>query len=345
VLPGVAVLSNTLSVTINSNLRAALSSVLSQTLNDGVVSVNLSTGHIGVDLNALTGGLNHLPPNSQVLTSAVLTDLVARIGALLAGLQSQLLTTVTTVLDAVSVTISGGVCLLQVVVCTAGLDIGYNGTLGGLISGASTLTVTGTGLLSLVGPVLTTVLTALQSVLATLTGPIVTTGLGSVTAAAGPALSTLSSALDPVLTLIHSVLALIANVQEPGSTAGSYREVALRAEVGSGSIATVDLGRAEVAALTLAAPATTTSTPSAGSTPGSSTPGSPGSPGTRINSGLGAPAAADAAHFGTGSGTGHGGAALSATVWTMLGLLLLLLAAVVAALTRRTLRRVSGYRL
>jgi len=265
-----------------------VSSVLDQTLTDGVVSINLSTGTITVDLNALTGGLNNLPPNTHVLTSAQINDLISRIGALLAGLQTQLVSAVTTALDAVHITISGGICLLFVASCTAGLDICYNGTLGDLAGGTSTLSVTGTGLLVLAGPTLTTVLNALESALATVVSGDLTSPVTSITSTALSEVTSLTSALDPVLQLINSLLDLIVNVQEPGSTSGSYREVAVRALLGSGSIATLDLARAEVAAQLVNAPSTTpSSSVPPTSTPTTSTP--TGVP--HINAGLGAAAA------------------------------------------------------
>lgn len=315
VLPGLSVVSNTLSVTISTDLQSALSSALGQTLSDGVVSVDLATGDITVDLDALVGGLDHLPPNTHVLSSTVINDLISRVLALLDGLTSQLATLVTNALDAVHVTISGGICLLFVVSCTAGLDIGYDDTLGNLVGGAATLTVTGTGLLSLVGPVLTTVLGTVQSALATATGPLLTTALSSLTTATGPAVSTLTTALDPVLSLINSLVDLEVNVQEPGATAGTFREVAARLSLGSGTIATVDLARAEVAAQTSSAPPAT----SGGSTnPPTST--------LHVNSGLGASATA---------------ARYSVWPWGVLGGLLLAVAGGLVAMTMRDTRRVA----
>ena len=324
-VPGVSLVSNTLAVSITTNLRTAVSSVLNQTLSDSVVSIDLSTGTISVDLNALTGGLNNLPPNTHVLTSAQINSLISHIGALLGSLQTQLVSAVTTALNAVTVTISGGVCLLFVVTCTAGLDISYNGTLGDLVGGASTLSVSGTGLLSLTGPVLTTVLSTLQSALGTAVGPDLTSAVTSITSTALSQVTTLTSALDPVLQLLNSLLDLVVNVQEPGSTSGSYREVALRAALGSGSIATLDLARAEVAAQTQTAPSTPASTTPASTTPTSTPSSTPHTVTTasvpRIDSGLGA-AAAYSSH------------PRRLSMWTLGGAAMLLLAAAMLLLTR-----------
>lgn len=67
-----------------------LQTLLDAPLTDGVVSVDLSSGTVGVDIAALVGevhessdGLNGLPPNTSVLSSEVMTALVERVGRLL----------------------------------------------------------------------------------------------------------------------------------------------------------------------------------------------------------------------------------------------------------------------
>ncbi|HEV7204142.1 MAG TPA: choice-of-anchor G family protein [Jatrophihabitans sp.] len=255
-VPGVGVVSNTLSASVTADLQAALASVLSQTLTDGIVSIDLGTGQVTADLAALSGSLNGLPPNTPVLGASMITALVSRITALLTGLQSQISTAVTSALGAVTATLSGGICLLQVAaVCTAGLDVAYNGTLAALASGSAALTVTGAGLLAplLVGPALTTVVHAVQGALAAVASPALTTAVTGVAGAASTGVTTLLAALSPVLTAIPGVLAFTVNVQETGSSPGSYREVAMRVGVGSGSVATLDLARVQAGANTLGA--------------------------------------------------------------------------------------------
>lgn len=346
-LGGLGVLTNTLAVTVSADLRSAVSGLLRSTLSDGVVTLDLSTGAIGVDVSALAGGLDDLAPGTDVLGAGALTRVVAHLADLLAGLQQQLLRAVTRALDAVSVGLSGGICLLKVLgACTAGLSVRFSGPLGSLVSGSTPLTVSGTGLLSLTGPALTTVLSTLRSALAAATGTLTGSARASATAAATGAATALRGALDPALRTLGSLVRVTANVQEPGRTPGSYREVAARLLLGSGGVAALDLARVEVAP----GVPPRTSTAAAPGTPGRTTvvPGRtvvvPGRPGSTVVVPGSTPAAASSADLSPVAGSDRSVGAQSesrspALPWTALGALLLALAALVAAIASRLLRR------
>jgi hypothetical protein len=276
--------SSGLTVTVTSDVAGALTTVTQTPISDGVVSINLSTGKISVDLEKLTGtSLDNLPPNTEIISGALLTDLVHRISALLNEVPATVLDAVTTALDAAKLTIAGDVCVvpgLPGASCLTGINVDVKGTLAQVKAGTATTTLavrvlgaavavpTSTLLTGLTGPINTALATATST--ATITTP-VTTAVASITGALAPALSALTG-----------VISLRANVQEAGPEAGSYREVAVRASLLGGQLATVDLARAEVGANLLGTQAeqpAVTETP--GAQPGTTQPGA-NRPGTTL---------------------------------------------------------------
>lgn len=80
---------NSVTVGVDFALQPVID-LVTGSLSDGVVTVNLTTGAVSADLAALfdaayahSGGLNGLNPNTSVLTAPVLAELQSRIGALL----------------------------------------------------------------------------------------------------------------------------------------------------------------------------------------------------------------------------------------------------------------------
>ncbi|MGA0568172.1 IPT/TIG domain-containing protein [Rathayibacter sp. KR2-224] len=237
-------------VSINADLRTALASVLSGTLTQGGVSLNLSNGNITVDLAQVIGGISNRSPNTPLLSADVINTIVGDVNGILGQLQTNINTTLASALDAVAVTIGGGLCVpagCATPVTGGELDLAYNGTIGDLASGNAHIAVTGTGLItSLLAPILNTLTSALGTALAGVVTPVRTSVINTVGTAVSTDVTTLTTALDPVLTSIGTVIGATLNVQEAGTAANSYREVALRVSLLSGAGATVDLGRAEV---------------------------------------------------------------------------------------------------
>ncbi|WP_460573979.1 IPT/TIG domain-containing protein [Humibacter soli] len=241
---------STVDVTINADLRSALAPVLSSSLSQGGVTLDLANGTITVDLAAVVGSLSNQSPNTPLINATVINQVVTDLGDILDQLQSNINTALTTALDNVNVTISGGICE-AVLGCDpplgGQLQLSYNGTLGDLASGNAQIGLTGTGaVLGLLTPVLDTLTGALGTALGGVVSPVITNVLSTVGGAVATDVTTLTDALDPVLQAISTVIGATLNVQEPGSAAGSYREVALRLSLLSGAGATVDLGEAEV---------------------------------------------------------------------------------------------------
>jgi len=250
-LPGASVVSNTLAVNLDtSQLATALNPVLSQTLSAGGVSIDLQTGAISVDLAQFVN-LNNLPPNSSLLTPAVLQAIANQVDTLLGngpnGLQTQINNALTAAVNSVGVTVTGGVCLLQVISCTAGINVGYTGTLGGLLSGNPALTVTGTGAASVLSPIVNTLAGTIQTTMANAVQPLVTNLVSTAGNTVDQAVTNLTNGLDPVLTGLGNVVAVDLNVQQNNvDGAGTFTEVAARVSLLNAGGATIDLGKAVV---------------------------------------------------------------------------------------------------
>lgn len=247
-VPGLTVGNLTGNVTVsNLNLATTVSSLLTQKLTspDGTVSVDLATGKIDADLAAIlggAGGLNDLPPNTQlVLNAAVLNPIITRVGALLDAFVTQVTTTITNAIRAatVSVNLAVGLNVAGIQLVSTGLHL--NSTLGGLVDGTATFTVdppqfvSGTLLGTLLGILgvgntvasLTTAILGLATgLVAPLGNAVTTTVLGLVTTLG----ATLTGLVTPIVTAVGTivnrlpqVLSLAVNVQpdQPGAPSGT----------------------------------------------------------------------------------------------------------------------------
>lgn len=279
---------------IEANTAAALNGVVSNELSDGVVTIDLASGTITADLEALSGqALDNLPPNTEILSAALLEELAERVAALLATVPDLVESALTSVLSAASVSITGGACVAgagdECIVPGVDLGTGFSadisGALGDLDDATIDLMLKVAGVELPVGGTVTTLRTALAAAVTAELGngalvDTVTSGLVTV-------VSQVATALAPALEALNDLVSLLANVQEAGTVAGSYREVALRVTLGSAAgatgIAQVDLARVEVGPNALgtevARPAPTL--------PGSA--GAPGTPSTETLPNVGAP--------------------------------------------------------
>ncbi|WP_317231046.1 choice-of-anchor G family protein, partial [Clavibacter sp. MX14-G9D] len=230
---------------------AAVTPLLTKPLRspDGSVAIDLATGTVLVDLAALTGrgpgGLNGLPPNTELVLSApVVNAISARVGVLMDTRTAEIQTALTTALQAVKVSIAlttevrTSNTLLGIRVLKVG--VGYEGTLGDLASGARQLAVTADalGLGATLNPILAglglgniDLLSALVRGLGSSLVSTLTTTLGSLlvtpVTTLGATLSTLSgrlvTAVAAVVNPLPSVLSVMVNVQpdRPGAPPGS----------------------------------------------------------------------------------------------------------------------------
>ncbi|WP_110589774.1 choice-of-anchor G family protein, partial [Microbacterium suaedae] len=250
-LPGVSLVSNDLAVDITADLAGALNAELNEVRTAGGVTLDLSAGTIAVDLEQLVD-VNNLPPNTPLLSATTLTAIGDQVEGLLTQLQGEINAALDGVLDSVTVSISGGVCLLEVAgLCTAGLDIAYDGTLGDLLDGTESLALSGTGTLGLLDPIIDPLLATVTSGLTDLVQPLVTSALSTAGSAIEAVITTAAGELSPVFGLIGDVVSVNINVQEDDG-AGTYTEIATQITLIGGNGATVNLGKASVGANSIA---------------------------------------------------------------------------------------------
>lgn|GEM_PF-547715 len=232
------------------DLATELAPLLQQpvTSGDGVVTIEAYDGIVTVDLNQLLG-INNLPPNTELLSSTVINQIVADLDEVLQALLSKVEALIISKLTGTAnVTINGTVDVNVPVVGSSTLTISYSGSLYDLVSGTQPLTITGTGLLALFdfGPFVSLV----QSTL----GPLVNTAIG--TSTSGGILNTaldslagditnVSTLLDPVFALISSVVSIIINVQVYDPSANTYTEIPIQFNL-INDLTTLNLGKVVV---------------------------------------------------------------------------------------------------
>ncbi len=211
-LNSLGVLTVDLSATLDdTDLQAALSSVLSQTVTLNGVSINLSNGSISVDLAQLID-LNNLPVDSQLLTADVLQEIVDQVASALASLQDQINDLVNTALDNLAVDISGGASVDAGILGTAGVELSFDGSVSDLLDASAPIEINGTGLVSILDPVLSGLTSTIQGLTATLlsTAETVITDAGQLTSGV---VAALTNQLPDVFAIINGVASITINSQ------------------------------------------------------------------------------------------------------------------------------------
>ncbi|WP_022882735.1 choice-of-anchor G family protein [Gryllotalpicola ginsengisoli] len=230
---GVKVSSTTVSIS-NLDLAGAVDPLLTEPLSDGVVTIDLSTGHIYADLAALMDhpdGLNDLDPNTELALDAdVVNALVGRVESLLNTWTTSVTDALTTAIKNATLVAHVSVALTSVLGNVGSVEIGLNASVGDIIAGTvptSAVTATfslplgisldaGTLVSGLISGLSTTVAPLLQGLLDQV--DTLGTTLSGITA---PVVSTLATVLAP-LSEDH-LLTLMVNVQpdQPGAPARS----------------------------------------------------------------------------------------------------------------------------
>lgn len=102
------------SVGLTTDLKGAVQSLLDGTYGNGAVSFNLQTGAVSVDLAALLGGdLNNLPANTELLTDAVINQILTGITDTVSALSDQIVSKVEAVLHTAQLNVHADVNLLS----------------------------------------------------------------------------------------------------------------------------------------------------------------------------------------------------------------------------------------
>lgn len=213
------------------NLTGAVSPLLTQPVADDVVSIDLGTGRITVDLARLLNGpngLNSLAPNTElVLNAAVVNNILNRVDTLLATRITQITNALNTAVRAATLTINLETGLNLMVlgspVAVAKPTVTLNATLGSVMDGTAPFTVAlnllpGAG--TLLGALLTPLTNAISGLTTSLVTPVANTVKNAVTpiiTGLGTSLTTvrtqLVSALGTVLSPLPGVLSIRVNVQ------------------------------------------------------------------------------------------------------------------------------------
>jgi hypothetical protein len=225
------------STVISVNL-SPVTTLLSSTIDDGIVSVNLATGHVGVDIGLLSGGLNSRPANTELLTDTQVLDIAARVNTLLTNQIAAIRTALTTALDAATVTVNLTVALRAATIDVLGVSVGFTGNLKSFVDGTaashSGVVVTGPQVVLLGSGAVQSTLNFLSipSLLASALGTVASTTTAVLDAAQaqaydellGPQLTSVLSAatgqlttamwlLRPLLITIGTLLSITVNVQ------------------------------------------------------------------------------------------------------------------------------------
>lgn len=232
------------STVISVNL-APVTTLLSSTLTDGVVSVNLANGTIGVDIGALSGGLNNRDPNTELLTDAQVLDISARVNTMLTNQIGLIRTALTSALNSATVAVNLTVILKAGSQDVLSVRVGYSGTLKQFVDGTTTtplvtftgptITVLGSGLvqtaLNLFG--ITTVLGGILGTVSTVTGAVLDAAqleaydellgaqLDTILASATTLETAAMAVLSPLLVAVGTLLSITLNAQPDQPNGGT----------------------------------------------------------------------------------------------------------------------------
>jgi len=144
---GVVGSSADVSITIDSDARAAVQSLLNGVYSSNGVNINLQTGEVQIDLAALHGGnLNNLPVNTELLSDEIINSVLTNITQTVSELADQLVDKVSVALHSANVGVHASLDLLspqaanQVEQCTDTQipiigDVLGSGGLGGVLGG------------------------------------------------------------------------------------------------------------------------------------------------------------------------------------------------------------------
>lgn len=216
-------------VTVDVDLPAAVAPILTTPLDaGGGVIIDLVAGTVTVDLEHLVvGGLNGLPPSTELLSATVLTAIMTEVADLVDQLVVDLESAIATALDNAAVSVDVDVNALGLVPL---VNVTVDGTLAQIADGTATVGITALGLLPITGLTSAVVLGVL--------GPIVNGVIDPVTGSLGTFTSTLVDdvvnpvidTLNPAIELVNTVVSLLANVQEPSPPVQGavFTETALR---------------------------------------------------------------------------------------------------------------------
>ncbi|MFT4258549.1 choice-of-anchor G family protein [Microbacterium sp.] len=250
--------SSDVDISISTDVDAALTTLLTTPISDadGVLSVNLSTGIVTVDLNELLlstpgvgHGLNDLDVNEEVLSTPVLNNLIDRVGSVLQTVPELVRSTLTRTLNAAVLNVDVDVCTADLLgACLTGVQASVpNAPLSSVLDGTASATIS--------AEILDVPVLGLDagSLLGALTGPLnnVLFGPTGVVNTVVPTVTTavngIITAIDPAIDLLNGVVSLRGNVQPDNGPIYSQEAFVLTVGdvLGTGGAGTVVLAHAQ----------------------------------------------------------------------------------------------------
>ncbi|GAA3273273.1 choice-of-anchor G family protein [Paenarthrobacter aurescens] len=268
--------------TLSAPDLTGVTALMTESMTDGIVTVNLGTGTVRVNIASLAGGtlgLNGMEANHAVVLDAAMTTAVTnRVTALLDSWKNRVLTALTTALRSVTLNANTNITLklAGLNVATIGVKIGPS-SLGQFLDGNAVAPVVTSEVLGLdLGGVVAALLTPITSLLLTGTNTVVKNVLNAtifntgLIANLGSSLQLLITpvinAVGPILTAVRTLVAINVNVQPdqawPGAkpadvtaAAGEYKVSALRVGlVDSAGLLSLQLGSSSAGPVALAVP-------------------------------------------------------------------------------------------
>lgn len=268
--------------TLSAPDLTGVTALMTESMTDGIVTVNLGTGTVRVNIASLAGGtlgLNGMEVNHAVVLDAAMTTAVTnRVTALLDSWKNRVLTALTTALRSITLNANTNITLklAGLNAATIGVKIGPS-TLGQFLDGTAVAPVVTADVLGLdIGGVVAALLTPVTSILLTGTNNVVKNVLNATIFNAGLVtnlgaslqllITPVINAVGPLLTAVRTLVAINVNVQPdqiwPGTkpadvtaAAGEYKVSAIRVGlVDSAGLLSLQLGSSSAGPVALAVP-------------------------------------------------------------------------------------------
>ncbi|PRB35098.1 hypothetical protein CQ020_22520 [Arthrobacter sp. MYb23] len=268
--------------TLSAPDLTGVTALMTESMTDGIVTVNLGTGTVRVNIASLAGGtlgLNGMEANhAVVLDAAMATAVTNRVTALLDSWKNRVLTALTTALRSITLNANTNITLklAGLNAATIGVKIGPS-TLGQFLDGTAVAPVVTADVLGLdIGGVVAALLTPVTSILLTGTNNVVKNVLNATIFNAGLVtnlgaslqllITPVINAVGPLLTAVRTLVAINVNVQPdqswPGTkpadvtaAAGEYKVSAIRVGlVDSAGLLSLQLGSSAAGPVALAVP-------------------------------------------------------------------------------------------
>jgi len=283
VLGGLQLGSISTTATLSAPDLSGVTAMMTESMTDGIVTINLGTGTVKVNIASLAGsgttGLNGMEPNHAVVLDAAMTTAVTtRVTTLLDSWKNRVLAALTTALRAITLNANTSITLklLGANAATIGVKMGPS-TLGQFLDGTAVAPVVtpnvigldlGGVVAGLLGPVTSALLTGTNTVVKNvLNATIFNTGLVPNLGSSLQLLITpVINAVGPVLTAVRTLVAINVNVQPdqvwPGTkpadvtaATGEYKVSAIRVGlVDSAGLLSLSLGSSSAGPAALVVP-------------------------------------------------------------------------------------------